>query len=126
MPAGKRTLKQLFTTGMQIGTVDTTAYSSQLLTGSVGFATAACDGADVSVHSTCGVVEVAITNLGACDVIVGNVYGMSGCLMYNHEIRAGDGQASIVLRYAGSGQVVTARTGTTGGTLRYIAFSIVP
>lgn len=126
MPAGKRTLKQLFTTGMQIGTFDTTAYSSQLLTGSVGFATAGCDGAAVSVHSTCGVTEITIANLGACDVIVGNVYGMSGCLMYNHEILAGDGQASVVYRYAGSGEVVTARAGTTGGTLRFIAFTVVP
>ncbi len=124
MPAGKRRLKQLFTTGMQIGTVDTTAYNSQLLTGSVGFATAGCDGAAVSVHSTCGVVEVTIANLASDDIIVGNVYGMSACLQYNHEILAGDGQASVVLRYAGSGQVATARTGTTGGTLRYIALTL--
>lgn len=126
MPAGKRKLKQLFTTGMQIGTVDTKAYSSQLLTGSVGFATGACVGDEAGVHNACGVVEVTIANLGACDIIVGNVYGMSGCLMYNHEIRAGDGQASIVLRYAGSGEVATARADATGGTLRYIAFTIVP
>lgn len=126
MPAGKRTLKQLFTTGMQIGTVDTTAYSSQLLTGSVGFATTGCVGDDTSIHGGCGVAEVTIANLGACDVIVGTVYGMSACLMYNHEIRAGAGQASIVIRYAGCAASVDARPGTTGGTLRYIAFTIVP
>lgn len=124
MAAGKRKLKQLFTTGMQVGS-EGTGYCSQLLTGSVGFATAACDGAAVSTHATCGVAEVKIANLGACDIVVGNVYGMSACLMYNHEILAGDGQASIVYRYSGSGEVVDARATTTGGTLRYIALTLV-
>ena len=59
MPAGKRKLKQLFTGGMQVGKAGT-GYCSQLLSGSVGFATAGCDGAAVSVHSTCGVAEVTI------------------------------------------------------------------
>ena len=120
MPAGKRKLKQLFVGGMQIG--KTGINHTQLLTGSVGFATTGC--ANTAAWNACSVAEVAITNLGACDIVVGTVWGMSACYMYNHEILAGDGQASIVYRYAGCSSSVDARAGTNGGTLRYIALTI--
>ena len=116
MPGGKRKLKQLFTTGMQIGANGVNI--KQILTGSVGFATTGC--ASTTVDNACMVAEATITNLSACDMIIGSVWGMSACLMYNGEIRAGAGQASIVYRYAGCGASVDSYT----GTLRYIAFKL--
>ena len=120
MPGGKRKLKQLFTSQAQIGAVGIPA--KQILTGSVGFATTGC--ADTAVTNACSVAQVTIANLNSCDVMIGSVYGMSACFMFNGEILAGDGQASIVYRYAGCGASVDPRAGTTGGTLRYIAFEI--
>ena len=118
MPGGKRRLKQLFTAGMQIGA--TGINTTQILSGSVAFATSGC--AATAVDNACLIAEVTISDLNSCDIMLGSVWGMSGCFMFNGEILAGDGQASLVYRYAGCGASVDART--AGGTLRYIAFQI--
>jgi hypothetical protein len=118
MPGGKRKLKQLFTSRMQMGAEGTEI--AKIMSGSVGFATAGC--AATAVHNACSVAEVTIANLSPCAMIVGTVQGMSACFRFQGEVIAGDGQASVVYRYAGCGASVDPRTGTTGGTLRYIAF----
>ena len=116
MPGGKRRLKQLFTGGMKIGA--TGINSKKILSGSVSFATTGC--ADTTVTNACSVAEATITNLGPCDIMLGTVWGMSACFMFNGEVLAGDGQASIVYRYAGCGGSADSST----ATLRYIAFQI--
>jgi hypothetical protein len=120
MPGGKRKLKQLFTSRMQMGANGTTV--TKIMTGSVGFATAGC--ADTAVHTACIVAEVTISNLSSCAMMLGTAEDMSACFRYDG-VLAGDGQASIVYRYSGCGASVDARPGTTGGTLRYIAFDPV-
>lgn len=118
MPGGKRRLKQLFVGQLQQG-ADGTALT-KMMAGSVGFATAGC--ANTTVHNACLVAEVTITDLSSCAIMVGNVEGMSACFRFQGEVMAGDGQASVVYRYSGCSSSVDPRTGTTGGTLRWIAF----
>ena len=120
MPGGKRKLKQVFTGCVQVGISGIA--NLQVLAGSVGFATTGC--ANTADMNACIIAEVDITALNPCDILLGSVWGMSGCFLFNGELLAGDGQASIVYRYSGCGSSADPRTGTTGGTLRYIAFEI--
>ena len=120
MPGGKRKLKQLFSGCVQVG-IDGIA-NTQSLAGSIGFATTGC--ANTAVMNACVIAEVTIDGLNSCDILLGSVWGMSACFLFNGELLAGDGQASIVYRYSGCGSSVDPRTGTTGGTLRYIALGI--
>lgn len=117
MTGGKRKLAQLFTGQMQIGGAGIS--TKQILSGSVLFSTTGC--ADTAVTNACSVAEVTIENLNPCDVMLGTVWGMSACFMFNGEVLAGDGQASVVYRYAGSG--ASADSATTA-LLRYIAFEV--
>ena len=116
MPGGKRKLKQLFSGCVQVGTEGIA--NLQVLAGSIGFATTGC--ADSTVMNACVVAEVTIDNLNPCDIMLGSAWGMSGCFLFNGELLAGDGQASIVYRYSGCGSSADAKT----GTLLYIAFEI--
>ena len=115
MPGGKRRLKNLFTTGIQVGANGTAA--AQILVGSAVFATAGC--AATLDTGACVVAEVTISNLVAQDYIVGSVSAMSACWRFNGELMAGTGKASLVYRYSGCAASVDAAT--IGGTLRYIA-----
>lgn len=116
MPGGKRKLKQLFTSQMQMG-ADGTAIT-EIMTGSATIATAGCAG--TQVHGACAVAEVTISNLTACSMMVGQLTGMSACFRFDGEIIPGAGTASVVYRYSGCGASADARA--SGGTLRYIAF----
>jgi hypothetical protein len=118
MPGGKRKLAQLFTSRTKTG-VDGD-WISEVKAGSIAFATAGCAG--TQVHNACAVAEVTISGLSACSLMIGNVEGMSACFRFQGEVLAGDGQASLVYRYAGCGASADARA--SGGTLRYIAFNI--
>ena len=120
MTGGKRKLKQVFSGCVQVGI--TGIANLQVLSGSVGFATTGCD--DESLMNACSVAEITIDDLNPCDILLGSVWGMSGCFLFNGELFAGDGQASLVYRYSGCGSSADPRAGTTGGTLRYIAFEI--
>ena len=119
MPGGKRKLKQLFTSGMQVGNSGNETFVTEIIAGSVGFATAGC--ADTAVSGACSVAEVTITGLSPCSMMIGNAEDMSACFTYSAVI-AGDGQASVVYRYAGCGASVDARA--SGGVLRFIAFGV--
>ena len=116
MPGGKRRLKQLFSGCVQVGI--TGIATKQSLAGSVGFATTGCS--DETLMNACSVAEVTIDGLNPCDILLGSVWGMSGCFLFNGELLAGDGQASIVYRYSGCSSSADPWT----GTLRYIALEI--
>ena len=121
MPGGKRRLKQLIVGYLQLGANGTEL--EKMMSGSVGFATPACDLVGDSADA-CIIAEVTIANLSSCAMIVGNVEDLSACLRFDNVI-AGDGQASIVLRTNSASTnsgALDARTGVSGGTLRYIAF----
>jgi hypothetical protein len=118
MPGGKRRLKQVLVGGLQVGADGTNL--TEIISGSVGFATSGC--ADTTVQTACLVAEVTIDGLNSCAIMLANAEGMSACYRYDG-VLAGDGQASVVYRYSGCGASVDPRTGTTGGTLRYIAFN---
>lgn len=120
MPGGKRRLKQLFSGCVQVG-IDGIAIR-QSLAGSVGFATTGC--ADTTPMNACAVAEVTIEGLTPCEMLLGSVWGMTACFLFKGELLAGDGQASLVYRYSGCGSSVDPLTGTTGGTLRYIALRV--
>jgi len=117
MPGGKRKLKQLFTSQMQMGANGTAV--SQILAGSVAFTGGVWPGGGDTVTGSPVTVEVTISNLAEGDVILGSVSAISACTDFRGEILAGTGQASLILRYAGSGASVDPYT----GTLRYIAFT---
>ncbi|MHA2062948.1 MAG: hypothetical protein ACXABY_01060 [Candidatus Thorarchaeota archaeon] len=117
MPGGKRRLKQLFTGNMQVGGDGTSI--SEVLSGSVAFATAGCAG--TAVHGACSVAEVTIAGLNSCAIMIANAEDMSACFTFSG-VLAGDGQASVVYRYSGCGASADARA--SGGVLRYIAFGL--
>ena len=123
MPGGKERLNSLFTTRLQLG-ADGTDSVLQILSGSAtitgGAGKSACE-LRVSGINSCVIGEITVANLNSCDMLVVNVWGPTACLMYNGEALAGDGQASIVMRYTGSS--VSMDSGW-GGTARYIAFQI--
>lgn len=123
MPGGKERLNSLFTTRLQLG-ADGTDSVTQILSGSAtivgGLGKSACEARVTGINS-CVIGEITVANLNPCDMLFVNVWGPTACLVYNGEALAGDGQASIVMRYSGSN--VSMDSGW-GGTARYIAFQI--
>lgn len=122
MPGGKERLNSLFTTRLQLGANGTDSVL-QILTGSAtivgGAGVSAC--ATTSINS-CVIGEITIENLNPCDMLFVNVWGPTACLVYNGEALAGDGQASLVMRYTGSNASMDPGW---AGTARYIAFQIL-
>ena len=121
MPGGKERLNSLFTSRLQLG-ADGTDSITQILSGSATIS----GGAGISACATtnknaCVVGEITVENLNPCDMLFATVWGTTACLSYKGEVVAGDGQASIVLRYNGSS--VSMDSGWAG-TARYIAFKI--
>ena len=123
MPGGKERLNSLFTTRLQLG-ADGTDSILQILTGSAtitgGAGVSACAAVGAGIMA-CVIGEITVENLNPCDMLIANVWGHTACLVYNGEALAGDGQASIVMRYAGSNASMDAGW---SGTARYIAFQI--
>ncbi len=120
MTGGKHKLAQLFTSEMKVDEDGTTV--RRILSGSavVTIPASAMEGAGVSV-GLCAVTEVTIADLSACDIIIGNVEGLSACITYGHTI-AGAGTASVVTHVAPS--IVAALMDAGTATLRYIAFKL--
>ena len=119
MPGGNSKRAQLFTSKTKTGKDGT--WIGEIHSGSVAVVVpgAAMDAVETN---TCSIVEVTISNLSSCAMMLGNVTGLSACVKYNGII-AGDGQASVVL------MTTNASTATGGGSmdgrtslLRYIAF----
>ena len=123
MPGGKERLNSLFTTRLQLGANGTDSVT-QILSGSAtiigGAGKSACEGRDTGLNS-CVIGEITVENLNPCDMLFINVWGPTACLVYNGEALAGDGQASIVMRYTGCDASMDAGW---SGTARYIAFQI--
>ena len=124
MPGGKERLNSLFTTRLQLGATGTDSVT-QILSGSAtitgGCGVSACGARIGGGINSCVIGEITISDLNPCDMLFVNVWEPTACLVYNGEALAGDGQASIVMRYAGSS--VSMDSGWSG-TARYIAFQI--
>lgn len=122
MPGGKERLNSLFTTRLQLG-ADGTDSVLQILTGSATIVGGAgVSGCATTNINSCVTGEITVENLNPCDMLFVNVWGPTACLVYNGEALAGDGQASLVMRYTGC--EVSMDPGWTG-TARYIAFQIL-
>ncbi len=124
MPGGKQKLKALFTSRLQVGAVGTDSVL-QILSGSAtivgGDGISACGARIDGGINACVIGEITVSDLNPCDMMFAAVWGTTACLMYKGEIIAGDGQASIVMRYTGCEVSMDAGW---AGTARYIAFQI--
>lgn len=116
MPGGKDRLKQVFTSGEQIGANGT--FHDQILAGSVSATVAGFAGTSSPSTETS---EVTIANLGACDILLAqaDLTGLSACVVLQAAL-AGAGQASLVWRYSGSGASMDGFT----ATVRYIGVGL--
>ncbi len=123
MPGGKERLNTFITSRLQVG-VNGTDSILQILSGSAtitgGAGKSACELRDLGINS-CVIGEITVANLNPCDMLFANVWGPTACLVYSGEALAGDGQASLVMRYTGSNASMDSGW---GGTARYIAFQI--
>ena len=120
MPGGKRRLTQLFVGRFQSGANGTEL--TQILSGSVSIAGPVFAGGASGGSGSPETVALTIANLIANDQVVASISsGLSACVLYNGEVSAGAGSATMTLRYAGSGASVDPYT----LVVRYIAFKLI-
>ncbi len=119
MPGGKRRLAQLFTSRTKTGVNGN--WIGQVLSGSVSVSGPVYAGGASSNSGSAETVALTIANLVANDQVVLSISsGLSACVLYNGEVSAGAGSATMTLRYAGSGASVDPYTVVA----RYIAFKL--
>ena len=125
MPGGKQKLNQLFTSRLEVSESGVGTVLTQILSGSAtitgGCGVSACGARIDGGLNSCVIGEITVSDLNPCDMMIATVWGTTACLMYKGEVLAGDGQASIVMRYAGCS--VSMDSGWSG-TARYIAFQL--
>ena len=122
MPGGKSKLAQLFTSQLEVSKSGDGISIHQILSGSATIAGGGgVSGCAALNHNACVIGEITVSDLSPCDMLFVSVWETTACLNYKGEALAGDGQASIVMRYAGCSASMDKGW---SGTARYIALKV--